>query len=328
VIGGTVITDHKIACFCWLGHTKVTLKSTGRSKIGLQLDSVFCLPFRSNPAAGVSSMRKPLFLPFWVIGLFILIIYIAGLLTTLVIFDVPAEWAKQPINQNFPALQNAAALGEASALVGSFLTVISTFFLLYTIYLQLRIRDEQAVEAHWFELLKRWSEFAEDKELIDHATDYEHQLAKVELSFPIPDSADHLSEREGLEEITQILGHEGFLKLPRISETLDRLFSAMMTLRERISGSGRNLLDNSLLPFVSQHVLEALVYSALFRADQNTLRSLTQLGLVERALPYAPETRWFLTRHYGSSHQIKQKARARQQEKQAHQKDVNDKPHT
>jgi hypothetical protein len=53
-----------------------------------------------------------------------------------------------------------AALGEASALVGSFLTVISTFFLLYTIHLQQKIRNEEAVEAHWFELLKRWPEYA------------------------------------------------------------------------------------------------------------------------------------------------------------------------
>jgi hypothetical protein len=267
-------------------------------------------------------VRRPLFLPFWAIGLFILIVYVAGLFATLVIFDVPGEWAKRPINQNFPALQNAAALGEATALVGSFLTVISTFFLLYTIHLQQRIRDEQAVEAHWFELLKRWPAVAEDQEMKDHRPDYAGELANVELSFIIPDSAESLSEKEGLEEIAQVLGQKGTSRLPTISHSLDRLFLAMMTLRERISTSGRDLLDNSFLPFVPMYAIEALVYSALFRADRTSLCCLTRLCLVERALWYAPETRWFLTRHYGTIQQIKEKAQARQREKDARQKNA------
>jgi hypothetical protein len=66
-----------------------------------------------------------------------------------------------------------------------------------------------------------------------------------------------------------------------------------------------------------QHNTQALVYSALRRADSASLLRLTHLGLAERALPYAPETRWFLTRHYGSAQQKKEKALARQQEKDA-----------
>jgi hypothetical protein len=207
-----------------------------------------------------------------------------------------------------PAPTHVAALGEASALVGSFLTVISTFFLLYTIHLQQKIRNEEAVEAHWFELLKRWPEYAQDRELRDRAADYQHELVKVELSFRIPDSADHLSEKEGSESIAYTLSFGGFFQPPAISETLDRLFAAMMTLRERTSGSGRDLLDNSLLPFMPQHITQALVYSALRHADSASLLRLTHLGLAERALPYARETRWFLTRHYGSAQQKKEKA--------------------
>jgi hypothetical protein len=133
-------------------------------------------------------VKKPRFLPFWFVGLGVLVLYVAGLLVILA------------VGKMVPALPHAAELGEASALVGSFLTVISTFFLLYTIYLQQRIRDEQAVEAHWFELLKRWSEYAQERELRDRAADYQHELSKVELSFRIPDSVDHLSEKEGLEK--------------------------------------------------------------------------------------------------------------------------------
>lgn len=170
-------------------------------------------------------MKKPLFLPFWVIGLGILILYGAGLFVTLAIFDVPRQWAARPIDQILPALQNAAAFGEASALVGSLLTVISILFLLYTIRLQQRIRDEQAVETHWFELLKRWTEFAEDKELIDRLPDYQGALARVEIAFRIDDS-DRLSQEEGLYEITMAIVHKGGLfKAPTISDSLDRLYA-------------------------------------------------------------------------------------------------------
>jgi hypothetical protein len=65
---------------------------------------------------------------------------------------------------------------------------------------------------------------------------------------------------------------------------------------------------------VPQHVVEALVYSALFRADRKSIRTLSRLGLIDRAVIYAPEARWFLTRHYGSAQQRKEKARARQRE--------------
>jgi hypothetical protein len=81
-------------------------------------------------------VKKPQFLPFWAVGLSILVLYVIGIVVILTVGKI------------IPALPHAAELGEASALVGSFLTVISTFFLLYTIYLQQRIRDEQAVEAH------------------------------------------------------------------------------------------------------------------------------------------------------------------------------------
>ena len=139
--------------------------------------------------------------------------------------------------------------------------------------------------------------------------------------FQIADSADNLSEQKGLEEIANMLAQEGIFELPSISETLDRLFAAMMTLRERISESGRDLLDNSFLPFVPQHVVEALVYSALFRADRKSLRTLTHLGLIDRAVIYASEARWFLTRHYGTAQQRKEKAQARQREKDARQQE-------
>jgi hypothetical protein len=198
-------------------------------------------------------VKKPRFLPFWVVGLGVLVLYVAGVVVILT------------VDRFLPALPHSAALGEASALVGSFLAVISTFFLLYTIHLQQKIRDEQAVEAHWFELLKRWADSAEESRIKDHATEFEERLVKVEISFRIPDSAEHLSEQEGLKEIVEILGHEGMYDLPPFSESLDRLFSAMMTLRERISDSGRDLLDNSFLAFLPQHLIEALVYSALFR---------------------------------------------------------------
>jgi hypothetical protein len=69
-----------------------------------------------------------------------------------------------------------------------------------------------------------------------------------------------------------MLAQVGIFELPLISETLDRLFAAMMTLRERISESGRDLLDNSFLPFLPQHVVEALVYSALSRAFSSPVR--------------------------------------------------------
>ena len=75
--------------------------------------------------------------------------------------------------------------------------------------------------------------------------------------FQIADSADNLSEQKGLEEIATVLAQVGIFELPLISETLDRLFAAMMTLQERISESGRDLLDNSFLPFLPQHVVEA-----------------------------------------------------------------------
>jgi hypothetical protein len=241
-------------------------------------------------------VKKPRFLPFWAVGLGVLILYVIGILIIL------------SVDKIVPALPNAAALGEASALVGSFLAVISTFFLLYTIHLQQKIRDEEAVEAHWFELLKRWADSAEIARLKDHAREFEQRLVKVEISFHVPDSAERLSEEEGLEKIVEILGHEGMYDLPPFSESLDRLFSAMMTLRERISDSGRDLLDNSFLAFLPQHVIEALVYSALFRADRNSLRNLTHLGLTERALPDATKTHWFLTRHYGSAQQRKEKS--------------------
>lgn len=259
-------------------------------------------------------MKKPHFLPFWAVGISIFILYVIGICVTLT------------LGKTVPALPHAAELGEASALVGSFLTVISTFFLLYTIYLQQRIRDEQAVEAHWFELLKRWPEYAQDRELKDRAADYQHELVKVELSFRIPDSANHLSEQEGFEIITYTLSFGGMFQPPAISESLDRLFAAMMTLRERISDSGRDLLDNSLLPFIPPHITEALVYSALRRADSASLLRLTHLGLAERALRYAPETRWFLTRHYGSAQQKKEKAQARQQEENARAKALENTP--
>jgi hypothetical protein len=133
-------------------------------------------------------VKKLRFLPFWIVGLGVLVLYVAGLLVILTV-------------DNFvPALTHVAALGEASALVGSFLTVISTFFLLYTIHLQQKIRNEEAIEAHWFEFLKRWPEYAQERELRDRAADYQHELSKVELSFRIPDSVDHLSEKEGLEK--------------------------------------------------------------------------------------------------------------------------------
>jgi hypothetical protein len=45
---------------------------------------------------------------------------------------------------------------------------------------------------------------------------------------------------------------------------------------------------------VPQHVVEALVYSALFRPDRESLRTLTHLGLIDRAVIYASEVRWFL----------------------------------
>jgi hypothetical protein len=100
-------------------------------------------------------LKKPRFLPFWVVGLGVLVLYVAGVFVILT------------VDRFLPALPHSAELGEASALVGSFLTVISTFFLLYTIHLQQRIRDEEAIEAHWFEFLKRWSEYAQDGELRD-----------------------------------------------------------------------------------------------------------------------------------------------------------------
>ncbi len=194
------------------------------------------------------TVKKPRFLPFWVVGLGFLVLYVAGVFVILT------------VDRFLPALPHSAALGEASALVGSFLAVISTFFLLYTIHLQQKIRDEQAVEAHWFELLKRWAEFAQDSELKDRKADYQGGLAKLMYCFQIADSADNLSEQKGLEEIATMLAQVGIFELPLISETLDRLFAAMMTLRERISESGRDLLDNSFLPFLPQHVVEALVY--------------------------------------------------------------------
>jgi hypothetical protein len=40
-----------------------------------------------------------------------------------------------------------------------------------------------------------------------------------------------------------------------------------------------------------------------------------------RSVPYAPETRWFLTRHYGTAQQRKEKAQARQREKDARQQE-------
>jgi hypothetical protein len=190
-------------------------------------------------------VKKPRFLPFWVVGLGVLVLYVAGVFVILT------------VDRFLPALPHSAALGEASALVGSFLAVISTFFLLYTIHLQQKIRDEQAVEAHWFELLKRWAEFAQDSELKDRKADYQGGLAKLMYCFQIADSADNLSEQKGLEEIATMLAQVGIFELPLISETLDRLFAAMMTLRERISESGRDLLDNSFLPFLPQHVVEA-----------------------------------------------------------------------
>jgi hypothetical protein len=259
-------------------------------------------------------MRKPRFLPFWLVGLGVLLLYVGCLLVTL------------NVDRFVPALPHLAALGEASALVGSFLTVISTFFLLYTIYLQQRIRDEQATELHWFELLKRWPEVAQDEQFKDHANDYEGELVKVELAFRIDNSADGLSEQKGLEAITEILNEEGNFRQPPIAERIDHLFAAMMTLRQRIRRSGQALFDNSFLPFVSQQAIGALVYSALFRADRNFLRWLTELGLAERALTYAPETRWLLTRHYGTIQQRKEKARARQREKDARRQDTDSVP--
>jgi hypothetical protein len=241
-------------------------------------------------------VKKLRFLPFWAVGLGVLVLYVAGLLLVLT------------VDRFVPALPNAAALGEASALVGSFLTVISIFFLLYTIHLQQKIRNEEAIETHWFELLKRWAEFAEDRTLRNQATVYEQKLVKVEISFRIPDSVEHLSEQQGLKKIVENLGHEGFYKLPSISENLDRLFLAMMTLRERVGDSGRDLLDNSFLAFLPQHVIEAVVYSALHRGDRNSLLHLTRLGLAERALPHAPKTRLFLTKHCGTAQQRKEKS--------------------
>jgi hypothetical protein len=188
-------------------------------------------------------VKKLRFLPFWIVGLGVLVLYVAGLLVILTV-------------DNFvPALTHVAALGEASALVGSFLTVISAFFLLYTIHLQQKVRNEEAVEAHWFELLKRWPEYAQDRELRDRAADYQHELVKVELSFRIPDSADHLSEKEGSESIAYTLSFGGFFQPPAISETLDRLFAAMMTLRERTSGSGSRSSRQFALTFhaAAQH---------------------------------------------------------------------------
>jgi hypothetical protein len=92
------------------------------------------------------------YLPAWIIGLGIaiaIVLYCGALFIPLAIFDVPRHLA-QPRDQILPGLQNAAAFGEASALGGSLLTFISILFLLYTIRLQQRIRDEQAVETHWF----------------------------------------------------------------------------------------------------------------------------------------------------------------------------------
>jgi hypothetical protein len=114
-----------------------------------------------------------------------------------------------------------------------------------------------------------------------------------------------------LEIIAYTLGFGGIFQPPAISESLDRLFAAMMTLRERIGESGRDLFDNSLLPFMPEHIVEAVVYSALRRANLASLTLLTRLGLAESALPYAPETRWFLTRHYGTAQPRKEKAQAR-----------------
>src|ERR1700738_4140919 len=82
------------------------------------------------------TVKKPRFLPFWVVGLGVLVLYVAGVVVIVT------------VDRFLPALPHSADLGDASALVRSFLTVISTFFLLYTIHLQQRIRAEEAVEAH------------------------------------------------------------------------------------------------------------------------------------------------------------------------------------
>src|ERR1700720_4205711 len=143
------------------------------------------------------TVKNPRFLPFWVVGLGVLVLYVAGVVVIVT------------VDRFLPALPHSAELGEASALVGSFLTVISTFFLLYTIHLQQRIRDEEAIEAHWFELLKRWSELAQDSELNDRKADYQGGLAKLMNCFQIANSADNLSEQKGLEEIATMLAQVG-----------------------------------------------------------------------------------------------------------------------
>jgi hypothetical protein len=69
------------------------------------------------------TVKNPRFLPFWVVGLGVLVLYVTGVVVIVT------------VDRFLPALPHSAELGEASALVGSFLTVISTFFLLYTIHL-------------------------------------------------------------------------------------------------------------------------------------------------------------------------------------------------
>jgi hypothetical protein len=66
------------------------------------------------------------------------------------------------------------------------------------------------------------------------------------------------------------------------------------------------------------------VCSAIYREDRASLRSLTRMGLSERALLVMPEHHWFLIRHYGTAQQKKEKARARQKEKDAQLKSANE----
>jgi hypothetical protein len=139
----------------------------------------------------------------------------------------------------------------------------------------------------------------------------------VERAFWV-EASDQLSEEEGLNKIFFLMVDKEFrITEASTSGSLDRLYAAMMNLRERVTGLSRELLDNSFLSFIPTHLIAPLVYSALRGDDRDSLRSLTRLGLAEKALLVMPEMRWFLIRHYGTVEQKVQKARARQQEKDA-----------
>jgi len=231
------------------------------------------------------------------VALVILAFWIVAMWSTLATFNVFGEWTNFP--RVLPSLQNAANLGQASSLVGSFFAAITTILLLGSIYLQLRIREEQAIETHWFELLKRWSEYAEEGRLSNLAAHCQHDLTGIGTRLFPPQHSDGLSEKDGFE----LFVRQFQITHPLNSQRLQRLFAAIMTLRDRISVSGRDLFDNSFLPFVSDEVALILVHSAMQRGDQQLLRWLAQLGLIERAMPSEPKIRSFLTKYYRKEQQ-------------------------